>query len=657
VIKEMANLDKLFSTVKIGTMELKNRVAMGEIASGGREGYISQKTTEFYVERARGGAGLIMVGGVAPNISGVIGKYHARVDDDKYIPRLAELADLIHGASSEVKAGVQLLHVGRQVSAFSAQAIPAIKRVAPSPIKWRGIIAHGLTTEETEYLVREFVKAARRIKEAGFDCVSLHGAHGYLISQFISPFSNKRTDKYGGSIQNRARFACEIIHGIKQECGNDFPVLIKINAEDYMKTEEGIAVALNRPVAPLLVEAGVDEIHITSGSPESYTSAIIPSTGAYMIPRGVYADFAAEIRKVVNIPVGAINRINDPVVAEQILQDKKADVIWMTRALIADPKLPSKSAEGKFDEIRTCIACNTCIDMARQGWGQDEWKCAINPAAHREGFFRIIQTLRPKRVLVIGGGPAGMEAARVGALVGHDITLWEKGDKLGGQLILASIPPNKEGFNHLTHYFTTQLNKLGVKVELNKDVTPALIKEMKPNAVVIATGSTPLIPPIPGVNGDNVVTARDILVSKAEVGGKVVVVGGGEVGMETAQFLIGKANKVTLVEMLPELGADMVRDVFNYVHSQLAQHDMDMLTDTEVEEITDSGVVVSGQNQRRWVIEADTVVLATGAKSNRSLYETLEGLESEIYLAGDCLYPGNIKSAIYHGAVVAHMLD
>lgn len=650
----MIHFKCLFSKTKIGNMALKNRIAFGEIATGGTNGHISKTTTDFYVERARGGVGLIMVGGISIDISGAIGKYQARIDDDKYIPALKELVRLVHEASPGIKIGVELMHVGRQMNIHSSQVIPGMTPVSPSAgIKYLGDIEpRELTIKQIQFLESQYIEAAKRVKEAGFDCVELHGAHGYLINQFLSPFCNERNDRYGGTLENRVRFSSEIIQGIKQKCGKDFPVLMKINVEDYMKQDGAITLEYAKTFAPLLAKAGVDELHVTCGQHESY----IPATGPYMIPRGVYADFAAEIKGIVNIPVGVINRINDPVVAEHILSSGKADIIWMTRALIADPEFPDKAAEGRVDEIRTCIACNTCIDLALQGHGQDYWKCAINPHAHRESSVAITKTLKSKRVLIVGGGPAGMEAARTLALIGHNVTLWEKGRELGGQLILAAMPPHKEEFNSLTRYYSSQLNKLGVKVELRKEATATLVKELLPDAIIIATGSNMLIPKIPGVRGENVVSARDVLAGKAKVGNRVIVLGGGEVGLETAQFLAAKGKKVTIIEMLPELGKGMVRDIFNYIREQLEQYGTKMLADSRIEEITGEGAIIKQKGRKRQV-RADTVVLATGAIANRELFDTLQGIAPEIYLAGDCQYPGNIRSAIFQGAYVALMLD
>ncbi len=651
----MAGLRMLFSKVKIGSMELKNRICMGEIgAEADENGYIAQRLIDFYVERARGGAGLIMIGGTCPDISGIGGKRFARIDNDKYIPRLAEAARRIHDASPDVKVGIQLWHVGRQMHTEAEGAMPGITPVAPSPIKYQfGTVPHELTTEEVEALVKKYVEAARRAKEAGFDIVNLHGAHGYFISQFLSPYTNKRTDKYGGSVENRARFSCEIIQGIKKKCGKDFPVSIKINGEDFVTSEPQIHIEHTKAIAPLLEKAGVDEIHLSGGTHESTGPVAV---GPYMVPKGAYVKFSEEVKKMVKIPVGAVNRINDPVLAEQILELRKADLIWMTRALIADPELPNKAKEGNLDEIRYCIACNNCIDRIWAGWHGDSM-CTVNAEAWREGQLRIEPTIRPKKVLVIGGGPGGMEAARVARLIGHEVTLWEKEDKLGGQVNLSAVVPDKEEFGNIIRYFTAQFKRLGVKVELKKEATRASVEGVKPNAVIIATGSTPLIIPIPGVEGKKVVTARDVLAGKAEVSSRVVVVGGGEVGMETAEFLAQKGKKIVLLEMLPKLGEGMVRMVLHYVLGKLAKSGVEMLTRTKVEEINEKGVVVIDKEQRKRTIEADSVILATGAKANNSLQQALQGVVKEIYVVGDCLYAGSIKGAIYQGAVVARMLE
>ena len=650
----MAELKRLFSNGNIGSMELRNRICMGAIGGeGDEEGYYTDPYIDFYVERAKGGVALINIGGGCPDISGLFGKYGARLDDDKYIPRLTEMARRIHEASPGVKIGIQLFHVGRQMHVFHPGAMPGVTPVAPSAMKYRfGTVPHELTTEEVEFHVMRYVEAARRTREAGFDFVGLHGAHGYFISQFISPYTNKRTDKYGGNIENRARFACEIISGIKRECGRDFPVIIKISGEDFVASEPQIHIDHTCAVAPLLEQAGVDQITLSGGQHE----AVVASACApYFIPPGAYVDFAAAVRKVVRIPVGAVHGIHDPIFAEQILEEGKADFIWMCRPLIADPQFPIKAAEGRLDEIRPCISCCTCIGKIWEDWFSTTC-CAVNPEAWREKKFHIMPAQRHKNILVIGGGPAGMEAARVAALIGHTVTLWEKDDKLGGQVNLASIAPHKDVFNNLISYYSVQMKRLGVTVELEKEATPALIEEMRPDVIIIATGATTLFPPVPGADKGIVVDARDVLTTKARVGDRVVVIGGGEVGMETAQILAEQGKKITMV-VRTKMGKGMIRLVYHWIDAELKKRGVEMLTDTKTEEITDAGVVVTDIEQKKRIIEADTVVMAAGAKPDNALLGALEDLAPEIYLAGDCLYPGNIEKAIYQGATVARMTD
>jgi 2,4-dienoyl-CoA reductase (NADPH2) len=652
----MYEFKKLFKPIKIGKMELKNRIAFGEQAPQAKNGVITQATIDFYVERAKGGAGLIMVGGTCPDISSLGTESMARIDDDKYIPELAKLANLLHDASPDVKIGIQLMHEGRAMRPDEAGAAKNMRPVAPSPVKFKfGVVPHELTVEEIIHLENQFVEAARRVKEAGYDCVEIHGAHGYLIGSFMSPYTNRRTDQYGGNIENSCRFACEIIRGIKNKCGDDFPVLIKLNALDRLDKKEApiqLTPEIVAAIAPYLEKAGVDEIHLSGGTHEA---PMWSAVGPYYVPKAAFAEYAAQIKKTVKIPVGVINRINDPVLADELIIDGKVDLVWMLRPLVADPELPKKAEEGKLDEIRTCIACNTCHDILCQGWFH-ETRCAVNPDAWREGVSHLEPSLRKRSVLVVGGGPAGMEAARISALIGHQVTLWEKDDKLGGLLNLAAVPPLKGEILSIPRYYIAQFKKLGVKVELNKEATPALVKQMKPDVIIIAAGSYTFFPPIQGIEKNIVVDARKVLEGTATIGDTVVVIGGGEVGIETSEFLGAQGKKVTLVEILPVIGELMVRDVIDYVIDQLLQHKVEILTSTKVEEITNDSIVISDKEKHKKTIKADNVVIATGAKPNTKVQNALQGLAPEIYMAGDCLAPANIRIAIHQGNMIARML-
>jgi len=652
----MYEFKKLFKPVKIGKMELKNRIAFGEQAPQAAHGVITQATEDFYVERARGGAGLVMVGGTCPDISSLGTESMARIDDDKYIPAFAKMAKRMREVAPDVKIGIQLMHEGRAMRPDEAGAAKNIKPVAPSPVKFKfGVVPHELTIEEIKHLENQFVEAAWRVKEAGYDCVEIHGAHGYLIGSFMSPYTNRRTDQYGGNPENGSRFACEIIQGIKKKCGKDFPVLIKVNALDRLDINEApiqLTPEIVTAIAPFLEKAGVDEIHLSGGTHEA---PMWSAVGPYYVPKAAFADYAAQIKKAVKIPVGVINRINDPVLADELIISGKVDLVWMLRPLVADPELPNKAAEGRLDEIRTCIACNTCHDILCQGWFH-ETRCAVNPDAWREGVSHIEPSLRTKNVLVVGGGPAGMEAARISALIGHKVTLWEKSSKLGGLLNLAAVPPLKGEILNIPRYYTAQFKKLGVKVELNKEATPPLVKKMKPDVIIIAAGSNTFFPPIKGIDARIVVDAREVLEGSVKIANNVVVIGGGEVGMETAEFLGGQGKKVTLVEILPVIGELMVRDVIDYAIDQLKQLKVEILTGTKVEEIAREGVIVSDKENNKRTIPADNVVIATGAKPNRKVQDALQGLAPEIYLAGDCTVPGNIRTAVHQGNMIARML-
>ena len=652
----MYKFKKLFQPIKIGTMELKNRIAFGEQAPQASHGYITQATEDFYVERARGGCGLVMVGGICPDISGWGTESMARIDDDKYVPLLARMGKRMREAAPDVKIGIQIMHEGRAMRPDEAGAAKNLKPVAPSPVKFKfGVVPHELTVAEIKHLEKQFIEAARRVKDAGYDCVEIHGAHGYLIGSFMSPYTNRRTDEYGGSIENCARFACEIIRGIKEKCGKDFPLLIKLNALDRLDKKEApiqLTPDIITAIAPWLEKAGVDEIHLSGGTHEA---PMWSAVGPYYVPKAAFAGYAAQVKTAVKIPVGVINRINDPVLADELIIEGKVDLVWMMRPLVADPELPKKAEEGRLDEIRTCIACNTCHDILCQGWFH-ETRCAVNPDAWREGVSHLEPSLRKKSVLVVGGGPAGMEAARISALIGHNVTLWEKDNKLGGLLNLAAIPPLKGEIMNIPRYYASQFKKLGVKVELNKEATPTMVKQLKPDVIIIASGSSTFFPPIPGIDKSLVVDARKVLEGSAKVGDNVVVIGGGEVGIETAEFLGAQGKKVTLVEILPTIGELMVRDVIDYVIDQLVQHKVEILAGTKVEEITGDSIIVSNKDQQKRVIKTENVIIATGAKPDKTVQNALQGLAREVYLAGDCLVPSNIRVAIHQGNMTARML-
>ncbi len=627
----------LFEPIEIAGMKIKNRIVMpaGETNYHTPDGGVTDRLLEFYRERARGGIGFAVVG-----IAKIEGHFFGGIaaHDDKYIPDLRRIAEVFH--EYDVKCALQLWHPGRYEISFDPNRQP----VAPSPIPppiFTKKVPKELTKEEILRIEEEFADAAVRAKRAGFDAVELIGSAGYLISQFFSPATNKRTDEYGGSIENRARFAVEIIQLIKERCGESYPVLIRIPGDEFI--EGGNTVKEMKVIAKILEDAGVAAINVMAGWHESRR----PLT-TMLVPRGGFAYLAAEIKQAVSVPVIASHRINDPLLAEKILRDGMADMVAMFRPLIADPELPKKAMEGRFDEIRKCVACNQgCMDMVMQA---QPITCLVNPTVGREAEFRNLKAEKPKKVVIVGGGPAGCTAAELLAKKGHKVVLFEKTDRLGGQLNVAAKSPLAYEFAEVGRYFMNVLPKLGVEIRYNEEADAAKVLAENPDAVIVAVGASPLIPNIPGV--ENAVTAFDVLLEKVNVGEKVVVIGGGGVGCDTAAKLAKEGKKVTIVEMLPKIAADIGVSTRWTVLMYLRQHGVEMLTNTKAVEIKKNAVVVESNGERK-EIPCDTVVLAVGTRSNDGIYDELASKVPEIYKIGDCVKPRKALDATREAADLA----
>ena len=645
---------KLFEPGKIGRLTIKNRIVMAPMGMGPITDWcdsFSQRLIDHYVAPAKGGTGLIItaLNWVSRELETKIVRGAPRINDEAHVERLNELANAVHDYGARI--AVQLTAgMGRVIP---EQYLVGEKPIAPSalPYFWsQSLLTRELTTEEIERLVKDFEYASGLVSRAGIDVIELHAHEGYLWDQFQTALWNKRTDKYGGSLENRLRFSVEVIEAIKKGAGADLPIIYRFGLKHYLpggrEMEEGLEIARR------IEAAGADALEIDAGCYETWYWAH-PTT--YQ-PSGLMVDVAEATKKVVKIPVIAIGKLGYPELAEKVLQEGKADFICLGRALFADPEWPNKVKEGRLEDIRPCIGDNEgCIGRL---FDSKYTSCTVNPTNGMERELALKPAEKKKSVLVVGGGPGGMEAARVAALRGHKVTLWERSDTLGGNLIPASVPDFKKDYRDFIKYLTTQLRKLGVKVELRKEATAESIEKMKPQVVFVATGATPIIPKIPGVAGEKLVSAADVLLGRKEVGESVVVIGGGLIGCETALYLAQKGKKLTIVEILGDVARDAFKANREYLLEMLAGAGIKILTETRVVEIINGGVIIAGKDETRAPVkaDADTVVCSLGLQSCNGLAKALKDKVPEVYAIGDCVEPRGIREAIAEGFHVARKI-
>lgn len=631
----MPVLKRLFEPIKVGQVELKNRLIMLAMGTGLTDDEINQTIYNYYIERAKGGSSLLIIP-ASPSYKGGLGVMPG-IHNDKMLPGLRWLANGIR--KNGAKSCIQIFLLWR----WAAGPDAPVRVVGPSDglNQAVGVPMSPLSLDEVHQVVEEYGEAARRAREAGYDMIEVHAGMGFVINRFLSTVTNKRTDRYGGSLENRMRLLMEIIDSIQKKAGKDYPLSIRISADEFMPG--GHTLVESRQVARALEAKGVHMLNVQAGWEECSTPIV------YMtVPRAAFVYQAEEIKKVVKLPVCCAYRINDPFVAEEILTQGRADIIGLARALLADPYFPEKARRGQFDDIRKCIACNRCLDV---GFGpllvyeRSLFECSVNPRLAREVETELVAAKKVKKVFVIGGGPGGLEAARVAALRGHKVTLFETKPQTGGMLLTAMMPPHKDEIGHLIDTMTYQAKKAGVKFRLNEPVNAKKIVAARPDAVVVATGAVPLVPAIPGVNGSNVVLATHVLHSRYPVGDKVVVIGGGLVGCETAEFLVEQGKKVTIVEMLPRIGADIGLTVRWGILTGLRKLGVKMEVKAKVTEINEKGVRVQREGDKVDFFEADSVVLAVGMKANKDLAEALQGKVPELYSVGDCVEAKRIPEA------------
>lgn len=620
-----AEFPHVFEPLKIGSLEIENRMVVSAMVTNYCEsnGMPTEKFIAYHEHKARGGWGLIItedyvIGPHAGGFDRLPGLY-----SDELVNAHRELTDRVHAAGGKIAA--QIYHAGRETTS----AVTGEQIVGPSAVREPSMpeVPRELTVDEIHELVRQFAKCAAYAKRAGFDAVEVHGAHGYLVGAFASPFSNKRTDEYGGTPRNRARFACEVIREIKKTCGHDYPVIYRMSANEYVPG--GLELEESKVLARLVERAGADCIHVSQGVYCS-TQHIIPPA---VIAPAAYVGNAAAIKSAVSVPVIAVGRISDMDIAESVLASGKADLVTMARASLADPELPVKAATGNICDAQKCIGCvQGCAAESSAG---RPVRCLVNPLTGMEDEYDLIPAEQSKQVMVAGGGVSGCMAAIVAAARGHRVTLVEARDRLGGQWIPASVPLGKSDFTSLLVWQRHMLDKLAVRILLGTRADRGLVDLYHPDALVVATGSKPIVPrAIKGVDRDCVVTAHDVLCGNVQVSGKVVVVGGGLVGAETADML-AQSCQVEIVEMMPSIMRDGEYSPSLYLKQRMAENGVTIHTSTKLMEIDERSVICEHGQDEFTIDEVDAVVLALGVRTDETLIDALGGIDCEIIKVGD----------------------
>lgn len=632
---------KLFTPIKIGNLEIKNRFMMAPMENGHAAfgGGINDNIVAFLVERAKNDVGIIMSGSIAVTPEGRGLPTQLCTYDEKNIPGMKTLVDEIHKAGSLM--GAQLYHAGRQATA----AVTGIQPIAPTamPCAILGNDPREMESDDFFRVLDAFIIGARRCVEIGFDMIEVHFAHGYLLHSFLSPHSNKRTDKYGGSLENRMRYPMEVLDAIIHEVDKKIPVIVRVSINEFL--DDGLGFEESKQICLEAEKHGADAISISAASYDSVEYIIQPM----FVPQGFLVEYANETKKLLKIPVIVAGRLNSAELIEDIVETGKADMVAIGRGLIADEELISKIKDKDYASIRYCIACNQgCIDKVFVGEGA---KCLVNPRAGYELTRNIMPAEKPKKVAIIGAGAAGLEAARICKLRGHDVTVFDKVPRIGGKLELLSLPPEKDSFLKFRDYLYSQMTQMGINFEL-LDVTSAeQLKPYNPDAVIIATGALQIIPPFPIAEGSHVVMAEDVLAGKAEVGETVAVIGGGLVGAETAKYLCSQNKNVHIIEMLDAIGKDYGATYIGHNMSFLTKKGVVSHVNAKVTAVEKGKVILDNGT-----VNADSVVVAVGYKANNALEEEFKPVFKEIYTIGDAKSPRRVLDATSEGFEVANQL-
>ena len=630
----------MFEPFKIKDLVVQNRIVMPSMGNNlsNAQGHLTPRAIAYYLARAEGGVGLIITEAVPVSLTG---KHRAGclcLFEPSHEEGMKRLTDAIHEAGSKV--AIQLHHAGRLVNPqVSGGQIVSASEI---PVRAGAPIPQALSPKAIRETISDFARAAKRALRIGFDAIEIHGAHGYLIHQFFSSRSNQRRDDFGGSLENRMQFPLEVAKAVREAVGDDFPLIFRISAKEYEEGgyKLGEALALGKK----LRDAGVDILHVSAGTTEGPQSSLYCIQPQAM-PEACLAQFAETFKKEVGLPVIGVGRISRPETAEQLLRDNKVDLVAMGRALLADPEWTKKVKDGIKRLIRQCTACNGCIEAITN---QEPITCSVNPLTGRENQVQFMMPSKPKKIMVVGAGPAGLEAACMAASLGHRVSLYEREDRIGGQLWAASAPPHKALLKTIINYYEARLPQFDIELHLGEDVTEKAFEGKRPDLLILATGCRPIRPPLPGVDQPNVVMARDVLSGLCTVGENVLVVGGGLVGSETAEFLAEQGKKVRLIEELEAVALDVEPRTRVLLLERLNRLGVETMTCCELQSIANAQAIVEFKGQRL-TVPADSVVLAVGSEPNNELELKLRTCGCKIKVIGDCRTPGNIKEAVHQG--------
>ncbi|MDM8522698.1 FAD-dependent oxidoreductase [Desulfococcaceae bacterium HSG8] len=643
----MTHLKHLFSPIQIGTMNAKNRLLMSAMSINfgvDDKGNVTEQLTEYFVARAKGGTGMMLVGGGAVHPTGLELPHLPTLWDDECIPALIKMTDAVRPYGS--KFGMQLMHGGRQSYHDN--------KVAPSPLPAEAVvkgIPRELSISEIHELAAAFGDSARRCKEAGFDFIEIHGAHGYLINQFLAKNSNKRQDEYGGSFENRTRFLLELFRDIKDKTGADFPVGIRINGNDYIKDGWSLEEALE--LAVILEREGADYLHISAGV---YGSSELTIPSMY-VDHGCFVHLADAVKKEVSVPVATVGRIKSPELADRIIREGKADVVAMGRSFLADPELANKAASGDLSQIRPCIGC--CLGCIHNVLQLEPGACVVNPDVGREYQLKETDEAEDsKKILVIGAGPAGLGAARMASVRGHKVIVCDERGDVGGLARLAAIPPGRSEIMDIVNFLKNEMDRLKVEVRLNVELTREFIESVSPDAVILATGSLPEMPIIKGLFQTEMTLCMvtDVLEGKSLTGDKVIVIGGNQAGLVLADFLAEKGKQVVVLNRKKHFAEEMSSNDRFYLRERLKQDHVKLFKQVSVKKFLPDGAIFRSGGEEVVLEGFDTVVISEKMTSIRKSAELFKGTDIPVHVVGDAKSPRIIMHALSEGEEIGRIV-